>query len=113
MLIYNQEMALRYYEGRMINMLEVMENGGIAMSADVFQQAKLNVYMKNLEKVARDKVNGNYNKDKYDIQVAMVGRSCGISTKTSRENLNTMVKAIRNFLKSNDEQYLDVEIKLK
>lgn len=94
-------------------MLEVMENGGMVMSADVFQQAKLRTYMKNLEKVAMDKVDGNYNKAKYDIQVDMVGRSCGIPTKTSRENLNTMVKAIRKFLKTKDEKDLEVDIKLK
>ena len=94
-------------------MLEVMENGGMVMSVDVFQQAKLRTYMKNLEKVAMDKVDGKYNKDKYDIQVDMVGRSCGIPTKTSRENLNTMVKAIRKFLKTNDEKDLEVDIKLK
>ena len=94
-------------------MLEVMENGGMVMSVDVFQQAKLRTYMKNLEKVAMDKVDGKYNKDKYDIQVDMVGRSCGIPTKTSRENLNTMVRAIRKFLKTKDEKDLEVDIKLK
>lgn len=94
-------------------MLEMDKNGGIMMTADVFMKAKLNVYMKNLERVAMDKVDGNYNKDKYDIQVAMVGRSCGISTKSSRDNLNTMVKAIRNYLKTKDEKYLEVDIKLQ
>lgn len=94
-------------------MIKEVENGGYVMSPDVFQRAKLNVYMEALQEVAADKIKGQYDKAKYDIRVAMVGRSLGIPTKVSRENLNATVKAFRRYKKTGDEKHLELEIKLK
>ena len=90
--------------------IEHDNNGGVCMSPNIFHQIKLKQYLKYLNEVAIDKVNGKYDKVKYEIQVDMVGRSCGIPTCKSRENLNKTVKYIRMYKNTGDEKYLQVPV---
>lgn len=93
--------------------IEHYNNVGVFMSPDTLYQIKLKQYLKYLNEVAIDKVNGKYDKVKYEIQVDMIGRSCGIPTCKSRENLNKTVKYIRMYQNTGDEKYLQVPVYIR